>query len=323
MFSLSVGILVISSGMSSADWGPAVNLGPNVNTITHEVDPSISSDGTKLYFASLREGGYGGADIWVSEYKDNSWQPPINLGPNINDSFYQYHPSISSNGMKLYLDNGCYIFESSYSDGSWQPPNVVELGMPQGIRSFAPCISQDSTKLYFTSMSDNMWNIWVSEYGDTSWQPATMLGPNINTKQWEACPSISSDGTRLYFCAMRGGGYGGYDIWVSEWEEKVEESEKPNTSESSHGVFQTALNPSIRLLTINYHVPVSGWVTLKIYNNAGNLVRALINEMREEGNYTIKWDGTDETGIQVPAGTYFYQLKVGEYTSAKVSVILR
>jgi serine/threonine protein kinase/Tol biopolymer transport system component len=46
------------------DWGTPVNLGPNVNSPYYELTPSISMDGSTLYFASNRDGGVGDSDLW-------------------------------------------------------------------------------------------------------------------------------------------------------------------------------------------------------------------------------------------------------------------
>jgi hypothetical protein len=65
-------------------WGPAVNLGPDVNTPYMEWNVSISHDGTMLYISSDRPRGFEDLDIWVSEWDGTQWCPPTNLGPNIN-----------------------------------------------------------------------------------------------------------------------------------------------------------------------------------------------------------------------------------------------
>ena len=64
--------LVISPGRAKADFtfGPAVNLGPVVNSSSNDYDPSISADGLSLYFSSERPGGFGGADLWVTTRVD-------------------------------------------------------------------------------------------------------------------------------------------------------------------------------------------------------------------------------------------------------------
>lgn len=47
-------------------WSEPVNLGPAVNTAAGETRPSLSWDGTTLYFGSPRAGGEGNSDIYVS-----------------------------------------------------------------------------------------------------------------------------------------------------------------------------------------------------------------------------------------------------------------
>ena len=48
------------------DWSTPINLGPNVNSSASETRPSLSWDGTRLYFGSTRAGGEGGSDIYVT-----------------------------------------------------------------------------------------------------------------------------------------------------------------------------------------------------------------------------------------------------------------
>ena len=45
-------------------WGEPVNLGPNINSLGDEREPSLSADGSTLYFGSNRPGGNGYWDIW-------------------------------------------------------------------------------------------------------------------------------------------------------------------------------------------------------------------------------------------------------------------
>ncbi len=47
-------------------WGPPENLGPIVNSSDRDGGPGISADTLSLYFRSLRPGGYGLNDIWVT-----------------------------------------------------------------------------------------------------------------------------------------------------------------------------------------------------------------------------------------------------------------
>jgi len=47
-----------------SDWEPSFNLGPNINTSRFDAMPSISFDGSTLYFCSDRPGGFGDVDLW-------------------------------------------------------------------------------------------------------------------------------------------------------------------------------------------------------------------------------------------------------------------
>ena len=52
---------------TSDSWSTPVNLGPNVNSaLGAETRPSLSWDGTTLYFGSTRPGGEGNADHCVT-----------------------------------------------------------------------------------------------------------------------------------------------------------------------------------------------------------------------------------------------------------------
>lgn len=47
-------------------WSTPVNPGAALNSSAAEQQPSLSSDGRTLVFASSRAGGFGGTDIWIS-----------------------------------------------------------------------------------------------------------------------------------------------------------------------------------------------------------------------------------------------------------------
>src|SRR5690606_13684568 len=46
--------------------------------------PALSADGKQLYFASDKPGGYGGTDLYYSEWNQQDWGEPINMGPRVN-----------------------------------------------------------------------------------------------------------------------------------------------------------------------------------------------------------------------------------------------
>lgn len=117
--------------------GKPINLGSKVNTGAWESQPSLSSDGRTLYFASARMGGYGKSDIYTSYLQDyGSWTAPKNLGMKINTSGSEMAPFIHPDGQTLYFSSdrhpglgGIDLFVTRLdSSGNWTEP--LNLGYP-------------------------------------------------------------------------------------------------------------------------------------------------------------------------------------------------
>lgn len=68
--------------------------------------PSISNDGTRLYFASNMPGGFGGMDIYYSDNKDGKWSEPMNVGPQINTLENDWFPFIHASGALFFCSAG-------------------------------------------------------------------------------------------------------------------------------------------------------------------------------------------------------------------------
>jgi hypothetical protein len=68
-----------------------------------EFNPEISPDGRTLVFASLRPGGHGLGDLYVSRFERGAWTPARNLGPPVNTAADEYHPTLSPDGRMLWF----------------------------------------------------------------------------------------------------------------------------------------------------------------------------------------------------------------------------
>jgi len=98
-------IYVATRSTLSDPWGEPVNIGPIANSTAIDAGPNISINGLVFFFTSVRSGGFGGADIWITTRKtqDADWEPPVNLGPLVNKSGFDAMPSISPDGSTLYF----------------------------------------------------------------------------------------------------------------------------------------------------------------------------------------------------------------------------
>jgi outer membrane protein OmpA-like peptidoglycan-associated protein/tetratricopeptide (TPR) repeat protein len=86
-------------------WGEATELPFNDDEYS-TAHPSLSKDGRFLYFASDREGGFGGMDIWVSEFKNGNWGEPKNLGKEINSKGIEVFPFVDERGHLYFSSDG-------------------------------------------------------------------------------------------------------------------------------------------------------------------------------------------------------------------------
>lgn len=69
----------------NGDWGPAVNLGPQINTPFNEDRPFLINNGKKLFFSSQGHRNMGGYDLFSSDLQQNDlWSEPGNLGYPLN-----------------------------------------------------------------------------------------------------------------------------------------------------------------------------------------------------------------------------------------------
>ncbi len=91
-----------------APWTEPENLGPAVNSASHDSRPHLSPDGLMLFFdAKDRPDGYGNRDLYMTRRASRSdpWQEAVNLGPLVNSSAYEECAYISADGSTLYFDS--------------------------------------------------------------------------------------------------------------------------------------------------------------------------------------------------------------------------
>jgi Tol biopolymer transport system component len=223
-------------------WGKPINLGPTVNSHAVDATPCISQDGLVLYFASNRPGGHGNYDLWLTTRSTISgpWREPVNLGPIINSVVIERHPHISADGLSLYFsgrwgydrpkalstDDIWVATRASISD-DWNVP--VNLG-PQINTSYydaGPFVTSDGLTLLFHSNRYSIRDIWLSRRKSTSapFGKPKMIAPPIWDSFRESSPCLSADRSTLYFYSPRPGGSGGYDLWqapILHWPDDIE-----------------------------------------------------------------------------------------------------
>ncbi|MBK8657808.1 MAG: PD40 domain-containing protein [Bacteroidetes bacterium] len=96
--------------------------------------PSLSQDGSKLFFTSDMPGGQGETDIYMSIRNGSTWENPINLGKEVNTAGREMFPFVSELNNLFFASDahiglgGLDILSATWENGKWG--NVLNPGVP-------------------------------------------------------------------------------------------------------------------------------------------------------------------------------------------------
>jgi len=157
---------------------------------------------------------------------DFTFGEPTNLGPTVNTSDRDAAPSISADGLSLYLasdrpggSGGWDLWVSTRKStiDPWGKPVNLGPAVNSASDDSTPSITADGLLLYYASERSGNMDLWVSrrETLTEPWGPPVSLGATVNSPSLDGFPSISTDELSLYFFSNRPGGYGGDELWVT------------------------------------------------------------------------------------------------------------
>lgn len=226
------------------------NAGAAVNSPYDDKRPSITADGKTMIFTSRRPEGRSdrvdneGDQKYYEDIYECGWDSAkmtwaeANLAKgSVNSEGHDAACSIAPDGKQLfmYVNNpedarGGEIYVSKKSgSGKWGTPKNIGKGINTSYFEDGGVLSPDGNTLYFMSErgQDLPWkgqkgygrsDIWMSKKVDGKWADPTNLGPTINTEYDEGGIFPSPDGKTLYFCSNGHNSMGGYDIFMTRWE---------------------------------------------------------------------------------------------------------
>ena len=123
-------------------------------------DPVFFND-TTLLFASAREGGYGGMDLYVSARRNGRWSAPENLGPGVNTAYDERAPFLAADGRTLFYSSnrvdlsvgGFDVLRSRFDDRAlaWETPQNAGLAINSAGDELHFRLSASGLEAYFDS----------------------------------------------------------------------------------------------------------------------------------------------------------------------------
>jgi len=151
-------------------WSKPKNLGLPINTTKDEFYPSVAKNGN-LYYTSENYNSLGKDDIFVSQWKENSYQEPQNLGLAINSAGYEFNAFIDADERFLLftaynrnegLGSGDLYISYKNKEGQWEKATNLGKTINSAQMDYCPFYDNLNKTLYFTSkrnsITDNLFN---------------------------------------------------------------------------------------------------------------------------------------------------------------------
>jgi Tol biopolymer transport system component len=218
---------------SGTTWLSPVNLGTDVNTSSDEYAPTLSADGSKMYWTSNTAGGsFGGFDCWWCPMAGGDPGVRVNMGAGINTVYNDISPIFVDDGQTqmLYFGSdrpgtlgGYDIYVSAQAGGSWQTPQNVGSAVNSSSSEEPVWISPDGNTMVFSSNrvggSYGGNDLWLTVKSGSTWGTPSNLGTPLNSAGDERGATFRCNGGSvggfIWFGSSRGGGTGAYDLWTS------------------------------------------------------------------------------------------------------------
>jgi len=198
---------------------PPANLGPMINSVYKETEPTLSADGLTLIFASDRLGVFPGRDLWQSTRTSigGAWTLPAPLGSPVNTTANESAPSLSANGLTLYFSSHRSDDPNTHgANDVWKTTRTsatADWGVPTNLGSVVnssyddgdPDISPDGRTLHYGRFRSpegaGNWDVWLATRATDNgpWQTSQNAGSVFNTPGYDSKPSLSRDGLALMY----------------------------------------------------------------------------------------------------------------------------
>jgi hypothetical protein len=207
-----------------------------LNTTVWDSCPALGLDEHRFYFTSLRPGGCGGHDVWVSHRKnrkdDLGWEEPVNLGcapDGVNSDASDLFPTFfedETGRVLMYFGSTragtsgpMDLYQSEMNgDGTFGPATpLVELNSPAMEHSVT--VRRDGLEVIFGSTRvTGKLSFWTATRASTSEPWSAPVPVESLPAGGSGRYALSFDGRELYFAGALPGASSGLDIWVARRE---------------------------------------------------------------------------------------------------------
>lgn len=152
--------------------------------------------------------------------------------------------------------------------------------------------------------------VYISSNGGSTWQ--------MRNQGFGGIYSVLS---LLYHNNFMFAGTFGGGVWRRGYAEIISPvgiSNTTNVTPEKFSLEQNYPNPFNPTTRINYELPITNFVSLKVYDALGNEVKTLVNEKLNAGSYSV-----DFNAAALPSGIYFYKLVTEKFSETKKMMLVK
>jgi len=240
-----------------------------------------------------------------------------NLSPAGSDADIVFHRSTDGGGT---WSSGVRVNQDPINNGKVQyfpAINVDDFGGINVIYYDNRNISSDSMDVYLSRSTDGGTSWTDTRINDHRFVPKTVTGAVGSGNQGDNI-GITSIGKKLWPVWMADF-TGKYQIWTAPINiSEIGINQISSLIPDGFSLLQNYPNPFNPSTVINFSIPKSGLVKLKVYDITGREVEVLVNEIKAAGNYRY-----DYNSINMNSGIYFYKLESDGFTDIKKMAFIK
>ncbi len=315
-------IYYIRSTDGGENWGTETRLTNNTAAQKYPVI-SMAGSGVHVVFEDERN-GHSNAEIYYKRSTNNgtSWGSDTHLS---NNAGQPWRPFISASGSYVHTvwndsrtGNHEIFYKRSTDGGSNWSSDVMLTNHPA--ESIFPSITLSDiyAHIVWIDVRNSHQEIYYKQSTNrgVSWGADTRLTIFDSHKYF---PSIGISGS-LVLVVWGDDRDGNNEIYYKRNPTGNPVGIKPAGSEvpAEFSLYQNYPNPFNPSTTIRFNIPISGYVSLKVYDILGNEAAALVSENLNPNTYEVKWEP-----VGLASGVYFYKLISGDFIDVKKMILVK
>lgn len=253
----------------------------------------------------------GTTKFFTRYFENGEWSDPLFVKEGVR--FWGQLTSDTLGGVWAALRCSAYVFACYYNRAEWTTVDSF-FGGKWGDSDICPDRLGRIWMVWIAPVPDTLGDLWFSYYNGERWSEPAPIHP---CPGYDYGPSLVVDGkNRVWvFWIRKGKAYACHT--------EGEGIEEKNHREQDVKLFQSYPNPFSFRTTIRYSVAKLSYVSLRVYNTSGQLVKTLIEDDKKPGYYTAFWNGENDAGKKLSAGVYFYRMETEDFTKTHKALLLR